>query len=1343
MGRASYVQTSFLGGEFSQYFQGRAEDPRYAQGMNLCRNAIPIEEGAWSRRTGTAFGGATRLGLPGVLRYFAFSSAQPYEVEFTPGYMRFWSGPNLVLENTPTTVASISAATPAVVETTQEHGYSTGDTGEFLLAPGTSPFVGLNAAINLQFIVTVIDAYHFSIAVNPTQAAFNGALLNLGSNTIQFARALTFATPYPAASLPLVRIVQNDQDALILCPGYKPYVLTSTSVPNGGVFASFNFALAVFQNGPYLDAPEDGSTLTPSAVGPGSITLTASSIANVNIQNKVAGSGIGFQSTDVGRHVNLFSEPALWSSGTAYTTGESVKYNNAYYTALSNNTGKEPDTQYTIWAISTTAANWTWGIITAVAGTDEVTVNIQGPTNDPDGLPRADGPLNQTVPVVTWQLGVYSDTTGYPDVGTYYEGRFWLASQAFPNRFDATRSNQLFRFDPTGQDGTVADDNGISETFNSNTLNTIYWFIASHVGLTAGTQAGEWLIQASTLNDPITPSSIQAHRVTKFGCENILPIEAPLSIVFVQRYARKAIEYIADVYSGKFSGTNISLPAKHFTQSGIAEIAYVQELAPIIWARMNDGSLAGCTYKRESPFGTQPASFAGWHKHTLGSGRSVISIQAGPAVGGELDSLSMITQDPTSAYCYVEVLTNLFDEDTPIEQGWFVDGGLAPAFMVEDQGATGVTLYGYAPFVGQDLDVSIAGLDLGTITVQAPGTIHVPYAGLFTHAFLASLPVFDNPYYNQSAGMQVDTITPASTPASPLTIQTYQWTGDPDGYDYLGTVDWTRGYFFGYQGDILGDPTDYAYLKRFTLAGAVNSLKIAYSAWGLSDIDDGILFLQAAPDGNLYGSPDGGNTVRLIQVSQQTLELLQVFGTPDGEQFDSDATHYSGQGTDPVFVSGGGSTYLAAMCPQRGYVHIFDVGATETAWIGNFPIVSEVGTESETTCSLVPGRQTEALGTFFALGVLGSNGAGDGLIRAYRFSLWNSALALAEAYPMWVSTTAYAAGANVRYNGVAYVCLTGNSDSTFTPVKWSALAPQGVRQELMGTIAPAQIDATWTEFAAGCPASLIYDSTDDTVMGVFNSVTGPTVTQYIVKWNINTMQLVWKVACSNLLWPDNRTRCQAQIVNFFGGADDVVPNVWYTLNTATGTLSTGNLVGVYGTSLVSDDKTGYIIGNWGLTTDVSGYPTPVAPATGAFGSTWARMGMATGESIATTSLEFPLCAGYTYTSQGQILRPVDPQKTQTRTGPTLGTERRTEQMSLLLANTQGISFGEDMTHLNAADFRVTGTLTPTPANQLFSGVYWTTIDSDYTFDSMPGWEVTRPYPATVLAVGPFITTMER
>jgi hypothetical protein len=62
MADASFLQTSFLGGEWSPLLQGRMDDPRYRSGMNVARNTLPIEEGSAVRRPGTQQIGPTRSG---------------------------------------------------------------------------------------------------------------------------------------------------------------------------------------------------------------------------------------------------------------------------------------------------------------------------------------------------------------------------------------------------------------------------------------------------------------------------------------------------------------------------------------------------------------------------------------------------------------------------------------------------------------------------------------------------------------------------------------------------------------------------------------------------------------------------------------------------------------------------------------------------------------------------------------------------------------------------------------------------------------------------------------------------------------------------------------------------------------------------------------------------------------------------------------------------------------------------------------------------------------------------------------------------------------------------------
>jgi hypothetical protein len=482
---------------------------------------------------------------------------------------------------------------------------------------------------------------------------------------------------------------------------YPPYSLTVVSDPTPTAFAVFALAPAIFYDGPYLDPPAAQMPPIPNAA---SLQFSAvSGVADVVASSTIGiNGGQGFLSTDVGRMLRVLSEPPTWNGNGNqgggqhyYQLGDTVKWLNTYWLGytLSGIVSEHNQPAGTkifpdqvpggnpVWVIDSAAANWTWCTINSVQSPTSITVTITPATADAAGNPRADGPLVNTTPVVTWQLGLWGQTLGYPAAGLYYEGRFWFTGQ-IPNRFDSTVSNQPQFCSLSAPDGTIANSNAISEVLNSTDKNTIYWLVGSHVGMVAGTQGGEWLIQASSLNEPLTPTSIQAHRVTKYGCANIEPRETGLNLVLVQRYSRKLLEYISDVYSGKFSATNISLISKHLTEPGIEEIAYQRELVPVVWARLANGGLIGCTYKRESPFGTQPAQFAAWHRHTLGSGRNVISIQSGPAVGGSLDTLALVTQDPVTGYCYFETLHNYIQTSDTVQNAWYVDAGIISTVAV-------------------------------------------------------------------------------------------------------------------------------------------------------------------------------------------------------------------------------------------------------------------------------------------------------------------------------------------------------------------------------------------------------------------------------------------------------------------------------------------------------------------------------------------------------------------------------------------------------------------------------------------------------------------------------------
>lgn len=349
--------------------------------------------------------------------------------------------------------------------------------------------------------------------------------------------------------------------------------------------------------------------------------------------------------------------------------------------------------------------------------------------------------------IVTWQLGAYGNTTGWPTCGTYEDGRVWL-SGVIPNRVDAcyangfvTGSNQI-NFAPTDQYGTVSAANAINRTFTAPDANPIFWMEPEQQGIICGTQAGEWLISAPTAGG-LSPLNIANKRVTKIRCANIEPRRAEHTMVLVQTHQRKTVEYFPDVFSGKFTAPNLTEKWKHLTVSFIQELAYQQELVPMVWHRMGDGSLVGLTYKRDTLMTSQGPTICGAHHHKLGSTRLVKSITVGPSEAGTLDALSMTTQDTATNFYHVEMMTDLFEDGDTITQAWFLDGAVTPSSYTVN-GSTSITINGLFSMNGYTVTAWVGGVDAGDFPV-ASGSMTVPLFGqtgqanpLLTASFLAT-----------------------------------------------------------------------------------------------------------------------------------------------------------------------------------------------------------------------------------------------------------------------------------------------------------------------------------------------------------------------------------------------------------------------------------------------------------------------------------------------------------------------------------------------------------------------------------------------------------------------------
>lgn len=1388
MADATFAQSSFLGGQFSAVYQGRFDDKRYPEGMNVCLNAFPMEEGAWTRRSGTLFGGITRNGKPAWLREFDVSDALPYVLEFSPYHLRFWSLageiPQLVMTPETQTVASISSADPAIVT------LAGSIPGDWLFGDN---FIFGQSAQNNSNSNTPLYNTQWQYAANPsgdemvladpvTGTALDGTSFT-PTGTILLNKVLDIATPYTNTDYKNVRIVQtgaSDQlqtepEAVVLCKGFPPQTLEFTSPQNSAVFATFTMAPSIFQDGPYLDPPGNGAQLIASAKT-GVVTLTVSyqtwligstyangdyvtaggldyqSLIDNNIGNTpssspadwqllVAGAaigGVGFQSTDIGRSIRLYSEPQPWVSTQTYTAGQAVKYNGLYYVMQGTNTGSEPDIAPVIWAVTPTAANMVWARITAVTSSVEVSAQILAIPNLNDDVNTAallysgsDFPISQ------FQMGLYSGTTGYPSCGVYYQGRLWLGGLV-PNRFDATVTNSpsgSFIFSPSAADNTVADNCGIAEVLNSDEVENILWFQPSTQGLILGTEGGEWLVQASQLNDPITPTSIEAHRVSKNKCANVDPIHAPMAMIFVQKSGRKLIEYFPDVFSGKYSSRNLSLRAKDLSKNGFIQIAYQQELSPAVWAIDVDGFLYGCSYKRESPFATEEATIVGWHRHTLGSGRNVLSITSGPGSqvdnGEALDALTLCTQDPTTNVCFIETMAKMFEQDDTLLDAWFLDAGVVPSFA--SISSTNVTFYGLGYLNGKSVDVWGAGLDLGTYIVSN-GEIVVPFST-------------SNPAFNQAL---------------------------------LGTLNGET--------NSQGASTWINYSSPYVVPDGLTSWVPSSSV--LSGISSGVVLPQWDFDvvTLAHAGSGSGDGLRQMKIREGNT-LVHEATTP--EIFANVTIWNLGYGGDQPSIITPSIPNGPVAIDSRGYIFFAcdDANQSPIAVVRahDFVLVGLLGVDFShmTTSGYLPAGSPLIYGPGFLLGVSYGIASPADIATCvigeltYVCTIANKTASAAEITlvsfdPEQFDPQGYSGGAFLstgnfssssttagfcvggapvedrfgHYQFAPFVCMGYNAAGDTTTLEFTITDAITNDYTHLTGVACASIDSTCTKLTN--VNGLIYDSTDGCVIFMCSTNGSGAHQNFVCKYSPTTESIVWASGLPNtgFLAAGSMKATRTLYGQLCWISDDSGTEVMNFLNTANGDYTTANVIGATGTTGAYDDVTGMMAYYGSFTATGSAWPQLNAGSSN-FSNDWGAISSpSTLAGPATTggSYQVPFEVGFTFTSQGQLLRQVAPQSSGARNGPALGKTRRTQQIGLLLQNcpTNGaVTMGTDFAHLTGLFPTDATKETPLPAGQLFSGSLWDILEDTYSLDGMIAWQITRPYPLAICAVQGFLHTQDR
>ncbi len=209
--------------------------------------------------------------------------------------------------------------------------------------------------------------------------------------------------------------------------------------------------------------------------------------------------------------------------------------------------------------------------------------------------------------------GVVGD---FPHSVAFYEGRLlYGGSHNSPESFWASRA-------PTDQGVTRYDDftTGVNADHaliftlspsSQGKVDHIQWLAGNVDSLACGTFGGITKITGDGVNEPITPTSINAKPVTGEGVADASPIPQGNILLYIQRGGLTVRSYEFDVLTDGYVSVDRNLVSDHITETGMKQLAFQNGRPDALWIVRNDGKLLGVSFKAKE-------DVSGWHKHILG-----------------------------------------------------------------------------------------------------------------------------------------------------------------------------------------------------------------------------------------------------------------------------------------------------------------------------------------------------------------------------------------------------------------------------------------------------------------------------------------------------------------------------------------------------------------------------------------------------------------------------------------------------------------------------------------------------------------------------------------------------
>lgn len=583
------LQANMTRGEITPYVHARGDTDHYQAGLALARNMVVLRYGGLTRCPGTTFDGLTKNANK-TSRFipFEFNRTQVFAIEAGDLYFRFWT-PTGRIESPPGTPVEITSpyleADLKYIQVRQSadrlyivcRGYQprtltrTSDTvwTLALYAPQDGPYLEINTTAttltpaargsltpSMTSLVapsgTVLssgaaaDAWEVFDASKETFSNVDGGSFGWvqyrlpgGAQKVVDAYWLTSASADDSDDMPSSWELQGSNNGIDWTTldgrtNQTGWTAVETRFFDFDNAVPFEYHRLNFRGAGGLDAIN--ASIAEFSMHESSLTQTAFNLTASSTTG--INGGAGFATTDVGRAIRL-----LGSDG-----------------------------------------RWRWAEIVSRTSSTVVTIKLHNHA------------LPDLSPIISWALGAWSTTSGWPSAIAIYEDRLAFARtdiDPLGGWLSVSADYDNFRKSQPG-----VDDDGISFRLTGGKLNDIGW-LSEGKDILAGTAGSLRAVGRNNPNTALSPSNVRQRSETLTPSSRAEPVDIENVILFLDFYEQRLYEAAWTYEIDGYLAREVSTLNEHLFAAGVQKIVYLSHPHRLIIGLRYDGQLIAFAYDRD------------------------------------------------------------------------------------------------------------------------------------------------------------------------------------------------------------------------------------------------------------------------------------------------------------------------------------------------------------------------------------------------------------------------------------------------------------------------------------------------------------------------------------------------------------------------------------------------------------------------------------------------------------------------------------------------------------------------------------------------------------------------